>query len=522
MPRSRSKRRSRKRPSEEFRVYSLIISAITLRSLRFAQNDKYYFQITVSVNLLYWERDMNRVYTHAVLPLAEPDRYVGLPGRLRSIRHYERMSEKEQHKIHERRLQKLLEHAYATVPHYRKQFDDAGFQPSQARTDRPLPLPELKRDHLRNADAALLSTAYRHSDLRLAGSSGTTSTPVQFYRDIDGLRNKNALQLQLNSWAGYEVGDSVLMLWGTHSDLAMQPSWRWRLYEETLMRRIPAPSGIINDEILERFRERYEKHRPKVLYAYSTVLAAFAAYLQKRGMKHRPQVLIATAEVMDNENRKLVESAFGAPLSMFYGSRDVGMIAAECSYHEGLHFHPWSSYVEFDPIGDTPDGPAYRLLVTDLLNYGQPFIRYDTGDCVTLTEQSCSCGRWFPLVRQILGRVADGITLTDGGMIPGIMLGGQMEQMGRTFRAIAQVQFVQKSLEHLHLRYVVKDDNGFKQPELKSICNAIDTLMNRPMQWTLEQVADVPRERSGKIRLCISEIPTPSSTFAPALSWRGD
>ena len=70
------------------------------------------------------------------------------------------------------------------------------------------------------------------------------------------------------------------------------------------MRRIPAPSGIINDEILERFRERYEARRPKVLYAYSTVLAAFAAYMQKHGMKHRPTTIIATAEVMNDENRQ--------------------------------------------------------------------------------------------------------------------------------------------------------------------------------------------------------------------------
>ncbi len=257
------------------------------------------------------------------------------------------MSEKDQRKVQQQRLHKLLQHAYSTVPFYRKQFDEAGFRPLDGRIDRPLPLPVLKRDDLRAPDHALLSSAFTRDELRRAASSGTTSTPVQFHRDIEGLRNKNALQLQLNSWAGFEAGDSVLMLWGAHRDLALEPNWRWRLYEETLMRRIPAPSGIINDEILERFRERYESQKPKVLYAYSTVLAAFAGYLQKRGFKHRPKVVIATAEVMNDENRKLAESVFGVPVTMYYGSREVGMIGAECSEHEGLHFHPgppmWSS-----------------------------------------------------------------------------------------------------------------------------------------------------------------------------------
>jgi phenylacetate-CoA ligase len=458
---------------------------------------------------------MSFFHTHLLLPLAERERHAGLARRMRDIRRFEALPQKAQREQQQQqRLQRILQHAYDTVPHYRKRFDDAGFKPSDGRVDRPLPLPALKRDDLRDGGAALRSSAFRLQDLRQAGSSGTTSTPIQFYRDIESLRDKSAMQLQLNSWSGFEAGDRVLLMWGAHRDLMMQPNWRWKFYEETLLRRIPAPSGMINDEILERFRERYETLRPKVLFAYSTVLAAFASYLVRHGMNHRPAIVIATAEVMNDENRRLVESTFGVPVTMQYGSRELGMIASECAQHQGLHFHPWSSYVEFDPIGDTPDGPAYRLLITDLLNYGQPFIRYDTGDCVTLGSQQCACGRSFPLVGKVLGRVCEGIVLADGGIIPGITLGTQMAQMGHTFRSIAQVQFVQKSLQHIHLRYAVKGNEKSKQSELSSICTAIDALMNQPMNWSLEQVADIPRERSGKIRLCVSELPPPESTFA--------
>lgn len=460
---------------------------------------------------------MSWFHNRFVLPLAERERHAGLARRMRAIRRFEGLTEKEQREEQQQRLRRLLQHAYDTVPYQRKRFDDAGFRPSDARVDRPLSLPALCRDDLRDAGHSLLSNAYRIKDLRRAGSSGTTSTPVQFYRDIEGLRNKSAIQQQLHSWAGYDAGDSVLMLWGAHRDMALRPSWRWRLYEEVLMQRIPAPSGMISDAILDGFRERYEKHRPKVLYAYSTVLAAFAAYLQKHGYKHRPKVAIATAEVMNHENRRLIESVFGVPVTMYYGSREVGMIGAECAQHEGLHFHPWSTHVEFDPIGDTPDGPAYRLLITDLLNYGQPFIRYDTGDCVTLNKRRCGCGRWFPQVDQILGRVCEGIVMADGGIVPGITLGTQMAQMGHTFSAIAQVQFVQKSVEHIHLRYAVKEENTAAQSELDSIRKAIDSLMNQPMRWSFEQVNEIPRERSGKIRLCVSEIPSPESAFAQSL-----
>jgi phenylacetate-CoA ligase len=460
---------------------------------------------------------MSLFHTHFLLPLAEPERHAGLARRMREIRRFERLPAAAQRDEQQQRLRRILQHAYDTVPLQRKRFDDAGFDPSQARIDRPLPLPVLTRDDLRHAGNTLLSSTFTHADLRQAGSSGTTSTPIQFFRNIEALRDKTALQIQLNSWSGYKPGDSVLMLWGAHRDLAMQPSWRWRFYEQMLMRSIPAPSGVLNNDVLDRFRERYEKHRPKVLYAYSTVLAAFAAHMQKRPFTHRPSVMVATAEVMSDENRRLIESVFGTPVTMHYGSREAGMIASECAHHDGLHFHPWGCHVEFESIGDTPDGPAYRLLITDLLNYGQPFLRYDSGDCVTLQHKECSCGRWFPKAEKILGRVCEGIVLADGGIIPGITLGTQLAQLGYSFRSIAQVQFVQKNLEHLHLRYSVKEDSSHKQRELDSIRTAIDALMNHPAQWTLEQVAEIPRERSGKIRLCVSEIPTPESTFSRSL-----
>lgn len=357
---------------------------------------------------------MSIFHTHVVLPFADRDRYAGLPWRLRQIRRFERLSEREQKKVQQQRLRRLLEHAYETVPFHRQRFDEAGFRPLEARIDRPLRLPEMNRNDLRNPEHALLSSAFRHKDLRRAATGGNTGAAVQFHRDAEGSRNKNAMQIHLNSWAGFEAGNSVMTVWGAHRELATEPEWRWQIYEESLLRRVPAASGTINDEIMELLRNRYERQRPRVLYGHTAALVAFAAYLKRCGMKHRARVIISTAQMMPDESRKLVESVFGVAVNMFYGNREVGMVAAECSEHEGLHFHPWSTHVEFDPIGQTAEGPAYRLLVTDLLNYGQPIIRYDTGDCVTLPEQRCSCGRWFPVVRHVLGRVIDG-KIPNGG-----------------------------------------------------------------------------------------------------------
>ncbi|MEO6828850.1 MAG: hypothetical protein ABI164_03505, partial [Acidobacteriaceae bacterium] len=205
------------------------------------------------------------------------------------------------------------------------------------------------------------------------------------------------------------------------------------------------PLAVMGQDTLERLRWRYEKERPRVLYGLSSVLAAFAAYAQERGIRHLPQAVIATGEVLTGPDRRLLESTFRTIPFLSYGRRDVGMIAAECSEHEGLHFHPWGSYVEFDPIGESSNGMVYRLLVTDLLNYGQPFIRYDTGDCVTLAPQKCSCGSWFPLVDQVVGRSSNGTVQPNGTVVPITALVNQPLSARRSFRGIAPLRATRSS-----------------------------------------------------------------------------
>ncbi len=394
---------------------------------------------------------MSWLHTHIVMPFSEPDRCSGLPSRLRAIRRFERMPEKAQRMEQQARLQRLLEHAQETVPYYRQLFKRAGFDPSQARTDRPLPLPALTREHLRTVSNSLLSTACAPEKRRIAASSGTTRAPIRFYRDVEGVRDKVALKLTLDERSGFYAGDSAMMLWGASSSMSRESNWKWRMYEGVFMRQTPPPPGIIEQPVLERWRWRLEKQRPKVIYGRATVLAIFAAYLQERATRHRPQTVIATAEVLSTSHRKLISSVFGSTPFNFYGSRDIGMVAAECSEHEGLHFHPWGSHVEFDPIGESPDGTIYRLLVTDLLNYAQPFILYDTGDCVTLTEQSCSCGRWFPLVRQVIGRVVEGGVQANGMAVPNITFIDRSNPIQQPYLPVPQVRTVRKQPKNISL-----------------------------------------------------------------------
>jgi len=68
-------------------------------------------------------------------------------------------------------------------------------------------------------------------------------------------------------------------------------------------------------------------------------------------------------------------------------------------------------------------GGAGAIVVTDLTNYGMPFIRYKVGDVgVPSAKTSCPCGCTYPIMESLEGRVADYVVTPDGNYISGISL----------------------------------------------------------------------------------------------------
>jgi phenylacetate-CoA ligase len=443
-----------------------------------------------------------------ILPLLEPERHRGLWRRLRELEHFDALSREQQLEIQEAKVKKILDHAYRTTPYYRRLFDDAGFRASDWRSGRPIPVPALNRDLLRLNNDNLRSRAFSAEMLRAATTGGTTSAPVPIWRDIEALRNKTALQFHLNRLSGFDQGTKALKIWGAERDLAMKPSWKWKLYEQGLLRSFSAGAGQLNELVFASFADKLNRHKPKIIFGYTGAISHFAQYLRATGkFFHKPSRLIVTAEPLTPQDRATMEQVFECPVTEHYGSRDIGMVASQCDAGRRLHFHPAACYLELVYAGQTADGPMYQLLVTDLLNFGMPMIRYDTADCVLLADSPCACGSWFPSVKGILGRTVDNFQLSDGGIVPGIAVTSIMTRIREGFLQVRQIQLIQKDLNHLHLRYVADGDLSAIQKELARFRAEVQNLFQYELRWTAERVPEILRERSGKVRFCISEVP---------------
>lgn len=445
-------------------------------------------------------------HTYGVLPLFQPVTHRGLGGRLRRYQRRERLSLAENKRLQWRALLQLLDHAYASSPFYRRRFDHAGVRPQEISSSADFAkIPYLTREDIREHFSELRSRRFPLEALWRSHTGGTTDTPVSFLRNPDSVREKIAVQLRFNSWAGFHPGDKVFNLWGARCDYPENPSWRLRLYDRFLMRLQWAPTDLLNQEVLESYRQALNRFRPRVIYAYPTPLHLFCAYLREsRHPYHRPATAICTAEPLLGPQRRLIEEVLGCPVFEHYGSREFGMIAAECERQEGLHVNSAAAYLEFLPVEGAEIEGLHEIFVTDLLNYGMPLIRYRVNDCVQLSLEACSCGRGYPLIRHVMGRTTDVFRLPNGDVVPGVSLTNRVLQV---CPGLKKVQVIQDAAAEFRVRYV--PGPGFSLADLDLLRSNLRKFFSPELRWQFEPVAEIERERSGKTRFCISRVASP-------------
>ena len=187
------------------------------------------------------------------------------------------------------------------------------------------------------------------------------------------------------------------------------------------------------------------------------------------------------------------------------------MIAAECEQHNGMHVNPASAYLEFLPLENSETPGLCELLITDLCNHGMPLIRYRVNDCVLRGPEKCACGRGYPLVDRIIGRTGDVFQLSNGDRIPGVAF---TNRVLKVCPGLAKTQIIQETLNQFRIRYI--PGPTFSMGDLELLRSNLRRFVPDDLVWTFEQVSEIPTERSGKTRFCISRVTQSDRTTSDA------
>jgi phenylacetate-CoA ligase len=389
---------------------------------------------------------------------------------------------------------RLLEHAFRSVPYYQEKFRLAGIaledirQPADWRY-----LPVLTRREV-NAHREELCAQGFAGKLSPHSTGGSSGVPTHFYITEESYVWRTAATQRVYAWSGCKLGTKALYLWGAPiGEVSRAHALKVRLHE-AIQRQLIFNTFAQSDELWEGIHRAALRYRPKIVVGYVSSLEQFARFLTRTG-RTVPGVkgAIACAEPLPQPTRNVIEQALHAPMFNTYGCREFKSIAGECEVHGGMHINVENILLETaDP--DSPE--ASELLVTDLHNYGMPFIRYSIGDLGTLDPNPCPCGRGLPLLRSVDGRVLDVLRRPDGKLIPGEFFPHLLKDIPE----ILEYQVEQKSLEWVVVSAVLSgplapSSQATFESEVRKVCGGL--------RVELQPVSEIPRLPSGKRRVTV-------------------
>ncbi len=201
-------------------------------------------------------------------------------------------------------------------------------------------------------------------------------------------------------------------------------------------------------------------------------------------------------------DREVLTRAFGPGIFETYGSREVMLMSAECSVHEGMHLAEENILLEVVKDGKPlPPGESGDVAVTDLHNYGFPFIRYLNGDMARMHDATpCPCGRGLRRLQGVDGRRADTLTDKEGRPVPGLLFHVLFGDARK--EAVSQFQVVQK--KDLSVTFKVVRGPGWDESIARAIQErAQEYLHGRPVK--LEECTEIPPLPNGKRKTVLVE-----------------
>jgi phenylacetate-CoA ligase len=249
--------------------------------------------------------------------------------------------------------------------------------------------------------------------------------------------------------------------------------------------------------------DRMNRYKADVIVAYTNPLYEFARFLKRESLTPvKPKSIVVGAEKLHDFQRELIEDVFKAPIFETYGSREFMLIGAECEHHAGLHLSMENLLVEIlnDDGSPTAHGQEGNVVVTDLFNYGMPFIRYVNGDRAVAGFDMCPCGRGLPLLKKVVGRQLDTLDTPDGRKIPGEFF----PHLIKEFPAVRRFQVVQEKPELITLKLVV--DGGLTLADREHLLTEVRKCTGTQVDVKLQMVDDIPLTNAGKLKVVIHAV----------------
>ncbi|MGO9633204.1 MAG: phenylacetate--CoA ligase family protein [Steroidobacteraceae bacterium] len=419
--------------------------------------------------------------------------------------------------VQKQRLEQLLRHAWAETDYYREVLERCGAViEGRVNLERFADIPFLTKKIIREQGERLRAKGLPGGRRAFANrSSGTSGEPVHFWQDNVYWDVTIATRIYHFSMAGKTIGEREMKIWGSERDLYQGTIGLKAKLQNWIYNRRFEQCFYLPEQSMRRIITHINDWKPKMLWCYRDGIYALAQYINQHGIfVHTPASVVLGGATVYPFMAETIERAFGAPVISAYGSREIGAAACECGTGEGHHLATQSHVVEaIDPDEQPVMEKDGELAITPLMNWAMPLIRYRIGDRGRLTSRRCSCGRAFPLLDALTGRVFEAMTNSKGEHVDGgfvVYVLAFMAERGY----IRKFQVIQEEDGSITINVVPETATSLKEHvnDVQLLTEKIQVVMGQDCPVRFVEVDDIPLNPSGKYPYVICRRPAVSTS----------
>lgn len=361
-------------------------------------------------------------------------------------------------------------------------------------------LPIIKKEDLR-LNIEDIHTLNKNRGI-ISKTGGTTGKSLEVVYTESNMQERFAMLDNFRFHFGYELGKKTAWFSGKsllrRKDIIRKKFWRTDRYYNIRY----YSTFHIKDSYLKYYIEDLIKFKVEYIVGFPSSLLAISKFGIKNNYdfpEGQVRAIFPTAETLTKDMKFYIERFFKTKMYNQYASSEGSPFIFECEKRK-LHLELQSGVFEVLDDNDEPTKIG-RLIVTSFTTYGTPLIRYDVGDSIELSDESCSCGNKNPLVNQILGRIDDYIYSSENGKIN---LGNISNTLKDT-KGIIKFQVLQNEINKIHINIEVDKTIYSKKHEVIFVKNWRDRVGSM-MKINFNYVNNISVEKSGKYRLVKNNI----------------
>ncbi len=360
-------------------------------------------------------------------------------------------------------------------------------------------IPILTKQDLQQPIDKVMTKGYSVKDVYYSSTSGSSGHPFTFVKD----KFTHALSWALikNRFSQYDVGlnSKQVRFYGIPLD---KSSYRTEKIKDYLSNRIRFQVFDLSENVLDGFIETFRKNKITYIYGYTSSMVYFANYLLKKSVNlynicPTLKVCIVTSELCIDEDKLLLEKAFGIKVAIEYGSSELSVMGFENPEGDMV----CSDEITFFENAEQPDGTT-KLLCTSLFNKAMPLIRYSIGDSVEFGKNQD--GR--NIITKINGRVNDFAKLPSGKVAAGFTFYYVSRSILESTGCLKEFIVRQTSLDTFVLDVVATQP--LTEEEIKDIEDKMEMYLEPGLNVVINYVDEIAKKANGKIQHFYNELTT--------------